>query len=768
MIELERRRVTVEGNVQGVGFRPFVYRLAIELGAVGYVENTPQGVTIEVEAARPLLDKFLVRLKSELPPHAEIHRLDWSGLPSDGDTGFVIRHSRHHGAKSAVILPDLASCPDCLREIRDPANRRYRYPFTNCTHCGPRYSIIESLPYDRAGTTMRNFEMCPECLAEYENPLNRRFHAQPNACPVCGPQLELWDATGAVLATRDVAIKAAAEAVRQGKILALKGLGGFHLMVDARSDDAVRRLRSRKARYEKPLAVMFPSVKSIERVCMVSKAERRLLQSAAAPIVLLRSASTLIARSVAPGNPYLGAMLPYTPLHHLLLAELGFAVVATSGNLSGEPIVTDNAGALEKLAAIADVFLVHDRPIARPVDDSVAMVVEHAPVMLRRSRGYAPAPLYVDTPERDMIAVGAHQKGTAAVVHRGSAVLSQHLGDMDHAAVQELFERVLADLRTMYGSQPEVVACDLHPDYPTTRWAQRSGLKLVQVQHHYAHALACMAEHCLEAPVLAVVWDGTGFGMDGTIWGGEFLRIDTHGFTRVASLRPFPLPGGDLAAREPRRSALGLLYAMYGRDFPRSRLDFTNRELDILSTALDRRINSPMTSSIGRLFDAVAALIGLRQTSSFEGQAAMGLEFAQDGANTDEWYPYHMTPVTADNGSTERLLEWMPMISALLVDEHTPTIAAKFHNTLAAMIAAIAAEEGEQQVVLTGGCFQNRVLLEKSIRRLRADGFTPYWPQLFPPNDGAIALGQVAAALREFGNVFSGSGQSDGHQRRGP
>lgn len=761
-----RRHITVEGAVQGVGFRPFVYRLAVELGVVGWVENTPQGVTLEVQAAVPDLERFVSRMLAELPSPAQIQHFQSEDRPPNGDTSFVIRRSRHRGVKSAVILPDLAICPDCLREINDPANRRYRYPFTNCTHCGPRFSIIEALPYDRANTTMRHFEMCADCRMEYENPLNRRFHAQPNACSRCGPQLELRDSAGALLATRDDALRAAASAVRRGQILALKGLGGFQLIVDARNDEAVRRLRRRKARYEKPFAVMYPSLKSAERACAVSKVERKLLESAAAPIVLLKHTGAHLARSVAPGNPTLGVMLPYTPLHHLLMAELRFPVVATSGNLSGEPIVTENARALEKLTEIADVFLIHDRPIARPVDDSVAMVVDNAPLVLRRARGYAPAPLHTDTPSHDLIAVGAHQKNTVAIAHHGGVTLSQHLGDMDNAEVQSLFERTLGDLQSLSGAEAAAVAHDLHPDYASTRWAQRSGLKTIAVQHHYAHALACMTEHCLDTPVLAVVWDGTGYGTDGTIWGGEFLRIDARGFTRVASLRPFPLPGGDVAAREPRRSALGVLYAMYGSDYPRSRLDFTDRELDILTTALEKHINSPMTSSMGRLFDAVAALIGLRQTCSFEGQAAMGLEYAQAAANTDEWYPFDVTPVTAENGSSERLLEWMPMISALLLEDDTPTIAAKFHNTLAAMIAVIAAEESEQRVLLTGGCFQNRVLLEKSIRRLRADGFTPYWPQQFPPNDGGIALGQIIAAMREDRDVFGSSGKGDVRQRR--
>ncbi len=467
-------------------------------------------------------------------------------------------------------MPDLALCPDCLRELLDPHDRRYRYPFINCTHCGPRYSIIHDLPYDRAATTMRDFVMCPDCRAEYENPLDRRFHAQPVACPNCGPQVALWDRSGAILSSRDEALLAAAEALRRGQIVAVKGLGGFHLLVDARDDQAVERLRDRKQRYEKPLAVMFPALEPVEAACRVSDAEREVLTSSAAPIVLLRQkANNGIAPSVAPGNPYLGVMLPYTPLHVLLLMEVDFPLVATSGNLSGEPICTDEGEALARLGGIADLFLVHDRPIARPVDNSVVLVVrdgdEESTVILRRARGYAPQPITL--PGADgVIAVGAQQKNAVAVAHADRVFLSQHVGDLDHAAAFATFTRTLADLQKMYELQPSIVACDLHPDYAATRYAEQSGLEVVPVQHHYAHVLSAMAEHGLDAPALGIAWDGTGYGTDGTIWGGEFLRITPEGFERVGHLATFPLQGGDLAAREPRRSALGVLYAAFGRD----------------------------------------------------------------------------------------------------------------------------------------------------------------------------------------------------------
>jgi len=747
---IERRHITVQGAVQGVGFRPFVYRLASELGLGGWVVNSPQGVVIEVEAPLDCLDIFIQRLQTELPPHAAVHHLNWQAAAPIGEQGFEIRRSENGGAKTAFILPDFATCPDCLREINDPLNRRYRYPFTNCTHCGPRFSIIQALPYDRPNTTMSGFALCDECRAEYENPLDRRFHAQPTACPKCGPQLELRNRWGTKIESHDGALMAAA-ALRNGKILALKGLGGFQLLVDARNSEAVNVLRERKGRYEKPFAVMLPTLEYAEALCSVSDVERELLQSSAAPIVLLQYNGGEIAPNVAPENPSLGVMLPYTPLHHLLMSELGFPVVATSGNISGEPIITENDDALAKLGAIADLFLIHNRPIARHVDDSVVMVVEEKPVILRRARGYAPMPISLPGADK-LIAVGGQQKNAVAIAHGGNVFLSQHLGDMDNAAVYDAFERTLSDFQYLYNLHPSVVACDLHPDYAATQWAERkatrSHLEVVHVQHHYAHILSCMAQHGLEAPLLGIAWDGTGCGTDGTIWGGEFLRIGPHGFERAAFLHPFYLPGGELAVREPRRCALGVLYALYGEQFPRKRLDFSDQELKLLTAALRKGINTPRTSSVGRLFDAVAALIGLRQRCTFEGQAAMALEFAARNITSDECYPFEITPVTTRQGAIERMIEWKPMIGALLKEDDVQHIAAKFHNTLAAMIVAVAKQVGEPIVVMSGGCFQNRTLLEKSIQRLRSAGFTPYWPQRIPPNDGGIALGQIAAALR--------------------
>lgn len=767
---LERRHLTVQGVVQGVGFRPFVYRLASELGLDGWVVNSPQGVIIEVEAPPAQLDTFIMRLQNELPPHAAIQHLNWRNTPSIGENGFEIRHSDQNGAKTAFILPDLATCPDCLREIHDPADRHYRYPFTNCTHCGPRFSIIRALPYDRANTTMRDFVMCDACRAEYENPLDRRFHAQPNACPHCGPQLALWDRAGKTLEVRHDALLAAAEALRQGQIVALKGLGGFHLMVDARNPDAVTRLRARKHREEKPLAVMYPSLEQIMNECEISELEENLLTASEAPIVLLRRKGSEIAENVAPGNPYLGVMLAYTPLHHLLMDELGFPIVATSGNFSGEPICIDEHEALEGLGSVADLFLVHNRPIARHVDDSIVRVAAGRELMLRRARGYAPLPVKLPAIAPTLIAAGAHLKNTAAVTAGEQAFISQHIGDMDTPEAYSAYQRVISNFQRLYELHPTMIACDLHPDYRSTHYAENSGLPVVRVQHHYAHVLSCMADNHLEAPVLGVSWDGTGYGTDGTIWGGEFLFVNNRSFDRIAHLGTFRLPGGDQAVKEPRRSALGLLYSIFGDDIP---LDlppvqsFSTSELALLKTALRKGINAPLTSSAGRLFDAVAALIGLRQRASFEGQAAMELEFAQDGIKTDKCYPFAVTDITGYAAASQRIIDLKLTVLAIMDDLRNGVpnseISAVFHNTLAEVIVSIARCTGEKQVVLTGGCFQNRTLLERTIGRLLTEGFQPYWHRTTPPNDGGIALGQVIAALREQEDVSGSTGKNHQH-----
>lgn len=745
-----RLRIIVRGAVQGVGFRPFVYRLASELRLAGWVRNASQGVFIEVEGAPVTLREMLRRIAEEKPPRSFIQSMESSWLDPVGATGFEVRFSEEAGEKTALVLPDIATCPDCLREILDPSNRRYRYPFTNCTNCGPRFSIIEGLPYDRAATTMRRFSMCDACHAEYENPADRRFHAQPNACPVCGPHLEWWDREGGILAAHDEALLAAAQAIRNGAIVALKGLGGFQFLVDARNDDAVRRLRQRKGREEKPFALMVPSLDLARHICHVHKAEQRLLESPESPIVLLRRTHAgTISPLVAPDNPTLGLMLPYTPLHCLLMRELDFPIVATSGNRSDEPICTDEREALDRLAPIADFFLVHDRPIARHVDDSIVRVTLGRELVLRRARGYAPLPVPVRHPLPPLLAVGGHLKNTVAISIGQNIFVSQHIGDLETEAAFDAFHRVIDSFERLYEFKPKAVACDAHPGYASTQFATQLSVPVIATQHHYAHVLSCMAENDVEAPALGISWDGTGHGLDDTVWGGEFLRIAPDSFERVAHFRTFRLPGGEAAVKEPRRVALGLLHELLGDSlFDKTDLAplraFTAQELAILRMMLFKGLNAPLTSSAGRLFDAVSSILGLRQITRFEGQSAMELEFALETADTNASYPFDIVAASPSD-----IVDWGPMVHAMLEDRHEKgTVSATFHNTLAEIVVCVAKRFGEEKVVLTGGCFQNAYLTARTVQRLSAAGFRPYWHQRIPPNDGGIALGQIIAAAR--------------------
>jgi hydrogenase maturation protein HypF len=645
-------------------------------------------------------------------------------------------------------MPDIATCPQCREELLDPRDRRHRYPFINCTLCGPRFSIIRALPYDRANTTMRSFAMCPRCRHEYEDPADRRFHAQPDACGVCGPRLALWDERGKTLATDDDALRQAAAAVTGGLVVALKGLGGFQLLVDARNDEAVRRLRERKIREEKPLAVMFPDLETLRRYARVSPLEERLLTSPESPIVLLkRLPKSAMAPTVAPDNPYVGSMLPYTPLHHLLIRELGFPVVATSGNLHDEPIVTDEAEAVEAVAGIADRFLVHDRPIERHVDDSVVRVQLGREMVMRRARGYAPLPIIVKRALPPLLAVGGHLKNTVAVSRGNEVILSQHIGDLETAKALFAFRKVIADLLSLYEVTPVAVAHDAHPDYLSTQWAKSTPYPAVAVQHHHAHLAACMAENDLEGEVLGVTWDGAGYGDDGTLWGGEFLLGDASSYQRVAHVRAFRLPGGEAAIKEPRRTALGLLHEI-GADFgllpPASDAEsLSEGDLSLLGQMLARGVNSPVTTSAGRLFDAVAALLGIRSVCSFEGQAAMMVEFRAERGVGDS-YDFALRE------GEPLVLDWEPLFREVIRDRDAGApvgvICARFHNTLAEAIAEVAKRIGVSRVALTGGVFQNRYLTECAFRRLEGEGFRPFTHQRVPPNDGGIALGQVLVA----------------------
>jgi hydrogenase maturation protein HypF len=759
---IQRVHIAVRGAVQGVGFRPFIFRLANDIGVVGWVLNSPQGVFIEAEGRKNRLDEFVLRIEKERPPRASIQSLEYSFLDPVGYGAFEIRKSDNTGACTTLVLPDIAICADCAREIFDPHDRRYRYPFTNCTNCGPRFTIIESLPYDRVNTSMSKFQMCADCQREYEDPLDRRFHAQPNACPRCGPQLQLRDEKGNGISTGEAALCEAADAVRTGKIVAIKGLGGFHLVVDAGNSIAVSRLRERKRREEKPFALMAPSLDEIKALCEVSDLEERLLLAPEAPIVLLRrnssSANRAVSLAVAPRNPYLGIMLPYTPLHHLLMRALGFFIVATSANLSDEPICTDEAEALEKLRGIADLFLVHNRPILHHADDSVARILYGRELVLRRARGYAPLPVRLKGNAPALLAVGGQLKNSVAITAGSQVFISQHIGDLETEAAFRAFQDAIESLQRLYGVTPERYLCDLHPEYLSSKYARERGLSYDSIQHHFAHVAACMAENELDGKVLGVAWDGTGYGPDGTIWGGEFLLTDGAAFRRIASLRRFRLPGGERAIREPRRTALGLLYEIFGDElFELDQViplgDFSSAELSLLKPMVKKGVNSPYTSSAGRLFDAVSALVGLCQRTRFEGQAAMELEFAAENASTSERYPF-LYSVGKYEGEHDPawIIDWEPMIRNVLSDIAAGSLrsamAAKFHNTLSELIVETASRVGEKRVVLSGGCFQNRYLSERVITRLEAEGFHPYWHQRVPPNDGGIALGQIFVWLQ--------------------
>jgi hydrogenase maturation protein HypF len=739
-----------------------VHRLAHAHHLDGWVANDPRGVVIEVEGEPAAVERFVEALAAQAPPPAAVDSLHRAPLEPLGETGFRIRHSDAAGEKTAQVLPDIATCPACLAEVLDPADRRHGYPFANCTHCGPRYSIVRSLPYDRPHTSMSGFEMCQPCRAEYTNPADRRFHAQPNACASCGPSLALWEPDGTVLTEGPQALAGAADALRSGAVLALKGLGGFHLMVDARDAKAVARLRERKPRREKPFALMVRDLEQARRLCRVDGAAAEALAAPEAPILLLpRRPDAPTHQSVAPGSPTLGIMLPCTPLHHLLLRHLDFPLVATSGNLSEEPICTDESEAAERLGGIADLLLVHDRPIQRHVDDSVAWVLRGETRLLRRARGFAPRPVRLAADAPSVLAVGGHLKNTVALSVASQVFVSQHIGDMETPQALSAFEHAVSDLLRLYQARPGILAHDLHPDYASTHWAVEyaadAGLHRVAVQHHHAHLAACLAENGAAGPALGVTWDGTGYGSDRSVWGGEFLLGGASAFRRVAHLHPFLLPGGEAAVREPRRAALALLWEVLGaealeRDDLEPVRSFDARERTLLSTVLERQLGSPVTTSAGRLFDGIAALIGPWQRSSFEGQAAMGLEFLADPGVADA-YPVELSGGSTQAGDPEPtplVLDWRPLLQAILEQQRRgvapAVIAARFHNALIEAILGVARAVGEPTVALSGGCFQNRRLVEGAASGLEDAGFRVFLHRQVPPNDGGLSLGQVAVA----------------------
>ncbi|MBN2186388.1 MAG: carbamoyltransferase HypF [Dehalococcoidia bacterium] len=762
---LKLAHISVRGIVQGVGFRPFVYGLATKHNLKGWICNTSEDVKIEVEGKMEAIEQFKLDLQTKAPPLARIEDITISYHPAISYESFEIRQSIAEEGKYQPISPDIATCQACLDELLNPNNRRYRYPFTNCTNCGPRFTIIEDMPYDRPKTTMRDFQMCPQCQAEYDNPLDRRFHAQPNACPECGPHVELLDAQGNTLACSDP-ISSASQLLREGKIVAIKGLGGFLLACDATSQSAVRTLRKRKRRPFKPFAIMLTSMNEVKRHCYVSPEEEQVLLSPQSPIVLMKwKDDSPVSRELAPNLRYLGIMLPYTPLHHILLRDTGLPLVMTSGNLSEEPIAKDNDEALRRLSGIADYFLVHNRYIYSRYDDSVAMVERAASQIVRRARSYAPYPIPLTFRAKQALGCGAEMKNSFCLTKDNHAFLSQHIGDMENLETLEHFSHTISLYKKLFRIEPEIIAHDLHPNYLATKYAQQlgeSGLKLIPVQHHHAHIVSCMVDNGLQSPIIGVALDGTGMGGDGHIWGGEFMVADYQSFNRVGHLEYLPLPGGDAAIKRPYRIAIAYILSLLGESALNQGLAFMRQvgevEVEVIKRQIERKINTPLTSSMGRLFDAVSALTGIRSEVDYEGQAAVELEMAaykacpehDGGINNKESFPYSMIE---DNGI--RIVQLGALLSAIIEGlkqgiSSPGRISVKFHNTVALMVSEvcrlIANETGINQIALSGGVFQNRLLLRKTVTSLEKGGFTVFTHQQVPCNDGGISLGQAVIA----------------------
>ncbi len=751
-----RKGVDVSGIVQGVGFRPFIYRLATGLSLSGTIRNTAAGVAIEVQGKSEAVDAFLERLPQEAPRLARIIDVAVRELPCNHDRQFRILASQTGAAHQALISPDVAVCDECLRELFDPTDRRYRYPFINCTNCGPRFTIVRDIPYDRPRTSMAPFRMCPACQREYDDPTNRRFHAQPNGCWECGPRVELWDAAGRRVEATDP-IAEVAKLLQSGSVVGVKGLGGFHLAVDATNPEAVERLRDRKRRVGKPFAIMAGTLGRVEEFCEVDDTARGLLLGPERPIVLLRKKQpNPIAEAVAPSIHDLGVFLPYTPVHHLLFAEGDFlAVVMTSGNLSEEPIAIDNREAVERLRGLADCFLVHNRDILLRCDDSVVRATGR---QLRRSRGYVPVPVFLVEEVPPVLAVGGELKNTLCLTKGCHAFLSQHIGDLENLESYRFFEEAEGHLTRILEVQPRMLAYDLHPDYFSTRWAlSRTGMERIGVQHHHAHVASCMAENHLEGKVIGIALDGTGYGADGNVWGGEVLIADYLGFERAAHFSYVRMPGGSLAILEPWRMAVSYLAQHFGPKFLSLQIPFveqlSHRQVDILLRMIERGVNSPLTSSCGRLFDAVAALAGIRQKVTYEAQAAIELEMAIDDSDDDAAYPLALA--AEGNGW---VVETKPLFQALVDDlrERRPVsvISRRFHNGLAEIFARLAILLGQRtklnRVCLSGGTFQNVYLLRRLAARLECESFEVFTQTEVPAGDGGLSLGQALVAAHRF------------------
>jgi hydrogenase maturation protein HypF len=746
------KKIEISGLVQGVGFRPFIYQLASRYELKGYVRNNSAGVQIEIEGRASKIDTFMQALRQELPPLARIDSLHSRNGTIEGHTVFEIIHSEGNAYKSAVISPDIALCDTCQAEMNDPSNRRYNYPFINCTDCGPRYSIIETVPYDRPNTSMRFFTMCKQCEQEYANPLDRRFHAQPISCFECGPTLRLLDPDSAVLSQGAEAIAMAAQAILEGKIIALKGLGGFHLICDASSSEAVSRLRNRKKRPAKPFAVMFSDIQSLKTSADLSPEEESLVRSKEKPIVITSKRKTSeFCDEVAPGINRIGVFLPYTPLHHLILQGIQKPVVATSANLSDEPIIRDAKTIIQKLGHVVDFVLDHDREIINANDDSVTQVVAGKTVILRMARGFTPKSMILPfKSKKNILALGANQKDTITLVFEDKLILSPHIGDLNSIEAFEHFERTVETFKRIYDFTPEVIVCDKHPNDETTKWAHQrvkkdASLSFTEVQHHYAHLLAVKAEHRLSGKVLGFAFDGTGYGDGGTVWGAEVMVADEHEYERLYSLHPFRLLGGDKAVKEPRRSALSLLFEYLSLDEIMSldialTKEFSRSEAELLHKAWEKGLNAPYSSSMGRLFDAVASLSDIVHISSFEGESGLKMEAHVDASIT-QGFEFIIT---------DGLIDFEPMVREIITMRDRVKMVSMFFNTLVKIIEDIAFRHTELPLVFSGGVFQNKVLVEKIEKRFKELGRNVCFQNETVINDGGISLGQAWFALHNL------------------
>lgn len=751
-MKIVRKKINVQGIVQGVGFRPFIYNLALSNKLTGFVANTPQGVIVEVEGVINQIDNFIDNIKLKAPTLSLITDVSFKEITPIKSVNFIIKDSSGCEFAATLISPDIAMCQDCLNELFDPDDRRFHYPFINCTNCGPRYTIIDNIPYDRHYTSMKNFKMCPDCQAEYDDPSNRRFHAQPNACPKCGPQVQLLDSKQNLQDVADM-IMTTREKLKEEKIIAIKGFGGYHLAADATNNEIVQKLRKLKGRDKKPFALMVRNLKIAHQYCVISSKEEQSLQSPRAPIILLKKLSNCqIAESVAPGNDYLGIMLPYTPLHHVLFEDLDTPLIMTSANFSEEPICIDNDEAFERLNSIADYFLIHNRDIYLRSDDSVTIYLVNKLRYLRRSRGIVPQPIFVKSTGHSVLAVGGELKNTVCLLKDEKAFISQHIGDLENIEAYNFFKMTIEHLQRIFDIKPELIVHDLHPQYFSTKWAkEQQDIEIIAVQHHHAHLAACMAENQQTEPVIGIIMDGTGYGSDGTIWGGEILIGDYCNFDRFAHFEQMPLPGGDAAIKAPWRTAVSYLYKTFGSSIPN--LPFLeNHDIKPIIEMVEKNVNSPFTSSCGRFFDAVAAISGGRQIIRYEAQAAIELMQAFELIDVRP-FSFEIEQI---NGKRNILIQ--PIIRSLVRsiqnNESFSKISSRFHRTLVQIYLEIAnearSETGINDIALSGGVFQNMILFEHTILALEKANFRVYTHSQVPTNDGGISLGQAMIGRNYF------------------